>query len=315
MSVELWEAYYRRGAIATCPTGPEGLDQEVRAAWVEFFSTLPEGARILDIGTGNGVVALIAAETAASRGLNWDIHAADLASIDPKRDVPDGSHRFAKVTFHPRVPTERLPFADASFDAVSGHHALEYSEPAAALAEIHRILKPGGNAQFILHHTDSLFVASARQSRSEADLVFTKTKVYRRLHRLVSMDQIVEGATQRADADLRTAIRELKAGLEEARKAGAGWVLAAALDGIQKLLTARKQLKPQEAGLAVDRAEAEMRHSVRRLNDLIEHARSDADMAEIEKIAAAVGFSLIERMPQFHAGNNIVGWQLQLHRA
>ena len=68
LSLEQWETYYRGGAIATCPMGPDGdYDLEVRQAWVEFFSTLPEGARILDVGTGNGVVALIAAETASAR--------------------------------------------------------------------------------------------------------------------------------------------------------------------------------------------------------------------------------------------------------
>ena len=30
--------------------------------------------------------------------------------------------------------------------------------------------------------------------------------------------------------------------------------------------------------------------------------------------AAAAGFTLIERLPQYHAGNNLVGWQLLLHR-
>lgn len=316
MNLEQWEAHYRRGAIATCPTGPEGsLDLEVRASWVEFFSMLPEGARILDVGTGNGVVALIAAETASERGLGWDIHATDLARIDPSRHVADGARRLAGINFHGGVATERLPFEAESFDAVSGHFSLEYTDTARALAEIHRVLKPGGNAQFILHHPDSMFVRSALTSSSEADLVFTQTKAYRRLHRLVTMDQLIPGTTQRAEDDLRAAIQTLKKGLEEARKDGAGWILAAALDGIKKLLEARKQMKPQDVGLEVDRAEAELRASVRALNDLIEHARTPQQMDDIEQQAAAAGFSLIERSLQHHAGKNLVGWQLLLHRA
>ena len=315
MNLEQWEAHYRRGTLATCPTVRDGgVDLEARASWVEFFSMLPDHARILDVGTGNGVVALIAAETAAERGLNWDIHGADLARINPQRHVADGARRLAGIRFHAGVATERLPFEAGSFDAVSGNFALEYTDVARALAEIHRVLKPGGNVQFVLHHPDSMFVRGALTSSAEADLVFTETKAYRRLHRLVTMDQATPGTTQRADEDLRAAIQTLKKGLEDARKHGAGWILSAALDGIKKLLEARRQMKPQDVGLEVDRAEAELRASVRGLNDLIEHARTPQQMDEIERAATTAGFSLIERSLQHYAGTNLVGWQLQLHR-
>lgn len=316
MSLEQWETYYRGGLIATCPTGADGgYDLEVRDAWVEFFSLLPAQARILDVGTGNGVVALIAAETAQAQGRNWEIHASDLAQIDPPRHVPDGARRFAGITFHPGVATEHLPFESESFDAVSGHYALEYTDTQAALAEIHRVLKPGGDAQFIIHHADSMLLQSARRTLHEAELVLVETKVFRRLHRLVSMEQVVPDTAKRATAELRAAIHALKQALEQARKVGSGWVLNVALDAVQKLLVARKEMKPAAVGLEVDRAEAEMRASVRRLNDLVGHARSQQDMDGIQTQAAASGFSLIERMPQYHAGSNLVGWQLLLHRA
>lgn len=316
MSQEQWEKYYRGGMIATCPTAPDGgYDLEVRQAWVEFFSMLPDGARILDVGTGNGVVAQIAAQVAGERGLNWEVHATDLALIDPPRHVPDGARRLAGITFHPGVATEHLPFEAQSFDAVSGHYALEYTDTPVALAEIHRVLKPGGNAQFIVHSTDSVLVQAARRTLQEAQLVLGDTKVFRRLHRLVTMEQVIPGTTDRAAAELRTAIQTLKQGLEQARAAGAGGVLHIALDAVQKLLAARNDMKPHAVGLEVDRAEGELRASARRLNDLMTHARTAQEMDNIEKEAATAGFSLIERTPQYHAGNNLVGWQLQLHRA
>jgi ubiquinone/menaquinone biosynthesis C-methylase UbiE len=142
LSLEHWEAYYRTGALATCPTTPEGgYDQEVRDAWVEFFTDLPETASVLDIGTGNGVVPLIALETETTLGRRYEIHATDLARIDPKRNLRDGQKRLAGIEFHAGVATERLPFESSSFDAVSGHYALEYTQIDAAFAEIFRVFE------------------------------------------------------------------------------------------------------------------------------------------------------------------------------
>lgn len=316
MSLEQWESYYRTGAIATCPTAPDGgYDLEVRQAWVEFFATLPDRASILDVGTGNGVIALIAAETAVARGRQWEIHGTDLAQIDPPRHVADGARRFAGIAFHAGVATERLPFEAARFDAVCGQYSLEYTHTAAALAEIYRVLKPGGDAQFIMHCADSVLVQSAQEALKEADLVLVQTKIFRRVHRLVSMDRYNAVTTQRAAVELRTAIRALKQALQQAQQAGAGRVLSVALDAVQKLLTGRTQADPQLVAHEVDRAESEMRASIRRLNEIPGHARTAQEMDALENEARAAGFSLIERMPQYHSGTNLVGWQLLLHRA
>lgn len=316
MSQGKWETYYRGGMISTCPTGPDGgYDLEVREAWVEFFSLLADGACILDIGTGNGVVAEIALQTAASLGRRWEIHGTDLARIDPHRNVPDGARRLAGIIFHPGVATEALPFEAGHFDAVSGHYAIEYTNTALALADIHRVLKAGADAQFIVHCSDSVLVHAAARSLREAELVLDETRIFRRLHRLLTMEQAASDAADRAGRELRDAIRSLKEQLRLAQPtSGGGSVLSVALDAVHKLLMARSELGQHAVGLEVDRVERELMASAQRLHDLRAHARTEADMQGIEQEAAAAGFSRIERLPQYHAGSNLVGWQLMLHR-
>lgn len=316
MKTEHWEAYYRDGKLATGPAGSDGgYDLEVRDAWVGFFSTLPDAARILDVGTGNGAVAMIAAQTAAARGLKWDIHATDLARIDPLRDVRDGARRLAGIAFHPEAATEALPFDDAGFDAVSGHYALEYTHVPAALAEVHRVLKPGGDAQFVLHHADSVLVTSARSALEEAAFVLGENRIHRHLHRLLTLADTDTELVQKATDDVRAAIHGLKTGMELLREAGGGRVLAATLEEAQRLLARRRDGGMDGIGAAVDEAEAGLRASVLQLNDLLVRSRDEDGMRKLGDEATAAGFSLVEWTPLSHAGDHLVGWQLLMHRA
>jgi SAM-dependent methyltransferase len=92
------------------------------------------GTRYLDAGCGAGLALSIAAERGATVS-GFDA-AAGLIAIARTR-VPD-----ARIE---QGDLEELPFADASFDAVSGFNSFQYAaNPAAALSEARRVLRPGG---------------------------------------------------------------------------------------------------------------------------------------------------------------------------
>jgi len=45
----------------------------------------------------------------------------------------------------------KLPFADGTFDCLIGHVSMPYMETTSALAELHRVLAPGGRFSITLH--------------------------------------------------------------------------------------------------------------------------------------------------------------------
>lgn len=315
MSLQHWETYYRHGALATCPTNADGgYDKEIHQAWADFFATCPEGAHILDIGTGNGAVALIAADTGQSLDRHWEIHASDLALIDPMRDVPDAGTRMSGIRFHPSVAAENLPFETGSFDAVSGQYALEYTQMNATLEQVFRVLKPGGIAQFIIHHHESPILRNAALSLAEIDFVLKESKIYRHLKRLTSAEDASPRIAQQTGNDLRLAIQSLKRALTEAVPRGEGKIFHVTLDAVQKLLQLRTQYTPLFTGKEVDRAEQDLRALGRRLNDLINSAKDEAGMQLLERTALDAGLSVTERVVQLHDGDNIIGWRLVLRR-
>lgn len=96
---------------------------------------LPEfraGDRILDIGCGAGQTLLVAARGHNSVGLDLNMDALELG----RSWRPDQKFVCA--------PAEALPFAPGSFDLVMARVSLEYTNLPVALAEIARVLKPGG---------------------------------------------------------------------------------------------------------------------------------------------------------------------------
>jgi SAM-dependent methyltransferase len=119
-------AYESSFATATTPF----IDPLLDAAGVAA------GTSVLDIACGPGVVAVQAlARGALARGL--DFSPAMLAiAIDRGIAVDEGD-------------AEALPYVDASFEAVVSNFGVHHvPRPAVALAEAHRVLRPGGHVAF-----------------------------------------------------------------------------------------------------------------------------------------------------------------------
>lgn len=106
------------------------------------------GERVLDVGCGTGIVARHAARRVGVSGsvAGADINAAMLAVARELTDDLD-----PPIEFH-QAPADALPFPDGSFDAVLSQAVLQFvPEPAAALAELQRVLRPGGRLGLITH--------------------------------------------------------------------------------------------------------------------------------------------------------------------
>jgi ubiquinone/menaquinone biosynthesis C-methylase UbiE len=101
--------------------------------------------RTLEIGSGTGInLHHYGSEVSELVMSEPDRHMAALL----RRKVA-GSDRQASVV---EAPAEKLPFDDASFDTVALVYVLcTVPDPAAALREIARVLKPGGQFLFIEH--------------------------------------------------------------------------------------------------------------------------------------------------------------------
>ena len=117
-----------------------GQNGRWRRAMVERIAAgAPES--VLDVATGTAGVALLLTDRTAARVVGLDL-------TEPM--LREGAERVRRRARAPRIRllvgrAERLPFADASFDALAFTYLLRYvADPAATLRELSRVVRPGG---------------------------------------------------------------------------------------------------------------------------------------------------------------------------
>jgi demethylmenaquinone methyltransferase/2-methoxy-6-polyprenyl-1,4-benzoquinol methylase len=100
-----------------------------------------DGALVLDVASGTAGVALQLAERTKARVVGVDLTEGMLRQGQANVTAAGQRPRIALVTGR----AEQLPFPDASFDALTFTYLLRYVEdPQATLAELARVVKPGG---------------------------------------------------------------------------------------------------------------------------------------------------------------------------
>jgi SAM-dependent methyltransferase len=152
------------------------------AAWradCQAMAALVTGPRVLDLGVGPGTSALEMARAApAQRYVGLDREGSMLR-------LARGAARAAGVPLPlVRADALALPFAAGSLDGATGHSFLYLlPDPAAALAEVRRVLRPGGAAVFLEPRAGpaSLSAAAREGARCAASMVLWLAMA--RLHR------------------------------------------------------------------------------------------------------------------------------------
>ncbi|MDG4801135.1 class I SAM-dependent methyltransferase [Micromonospora sp. WMMD980] len=103
-------------------------------------ATVRAGRRVMDVGTGPGTVAA----AALARG-------AEVVAVDAEPGMLVAARENAAGAGLVGAALPRLPFPDALFDAAVANFVLNHvGDPAAALAELRRLVRPGGRVAVTL---------------------------------------------------------------------------------------------------------------------------------------------------------------------
>jgi SAM-dependent methyltransferase len=121
----------------------DGADPEYEEQIIPMVADRLDGiTRLLDIGTGDGQLARVAAKAGI-----------ECVGIDPTFNQVSVAHQRQGGPSYARAEAASLPFPDDSFDGVLACLVFEHiSAVDQAIAEVGRVLKPGGRFLFFLNH-------------------------------------------------------------------------------------------------------------------------------------------------------------------
>jgi ubiquinone/menaquinone biosynthesis C-methylase UbiE len=316
--MEQWSRFWRQGFITTFGVGKAAnYEGAVREFWVKCFAELPEGARILDIATGNGAIATIAAEISEAQHKDFFLAATDLAEIH--QAVKGGSQLSRlrnRIHFHSHTPCEQQPFADDSFDCVTSQVGFEYSDVRMTLAEVRRILAPGGQFRAISHHADSRLIRRTLEELEVYRTALEELALFQGMKDYLAAAGDLSGTAAqvaRALEKARPLSQEFNSLMESFRKRHGDQECAAEMVGaIGQLARSARSVRLEELLARVDDSEREFRLARDRLVDMTRAAFGKQEIRALETAAEDRGFGTFECRAFRSEDGQLAGWQIHM---
>lgn len=289
---DAWSPLWKTGVLHSCNQAFSGnYAGSLREFWQGQFARLEQGARLVDIGTGNGAIPLLASEYARQQAIGLELHGVDLADIAPPAAPGALAAAYAGITFHPRTSALSLPFPDGTIDLLTSQYAFEYMPRADAVAEVIRVIGTKGSAAFVLHSHDSVISRVLTAQRRGFAWLFGPSQILLRareaIHAQMKSPAASSGtAIDPARARFREAAAELGALIDAEPDAD---ILRKAAEYLRNALETGAR-SPEAALTILDRAAQACHDEYERLLQLKEAMLSREDLEALIELFNSKGY-------------------------
>jgi SAM-dependent methyltransferase len=322
LSDEQWSQYWRRDSITTFRRrGNENYDREFAEFWNSRFAELSDRSFIIDLATGNGAVALLAAAFAVAHDKEFEVTGIDFADIRPL-EVLAGHEEvrelLSRIRFLAKTRMEATGLPAGSANLVMSQYGIEYGDLAATIAEAWRLLREGGTLAAILHHAESAVVKLAEDNVGQVEYCLQDEQLDKRVLELVRSMGDARTPADRArlkfnpkTESLRNELNTSVARINERAKCfrDPEGVIGVLIPNFLNVFLAHKDRSLAERIQYVQRVRSEFDGFRERMADLRRAALSESDAARLVKVLEAAGFVVRERgVLHYGPKRDLMGW-------
>jgi ubiquinone/menaquinone biosynthesis C-methylase UbiE len=156
---EYWSAYWSQGHKTSFGNDfRHCYEGKLQEAWRGVFKAINCKSNVLDLCTGNASL-LRLAEQDMTNFSEVNFTGVDYANVT----LGDRFTQLQNIELLFNVNIEKLPLENNTYDVVISNYGIEYSDLSKSLAEVSRIMSDNGQAIFICHFYDSIFIKNNKQ--------------------------------------------------------------------------------------------------------------------------------------------------------
>ncbi|HRP35812.1 MAG TPA: class I SAM-dependent methyltransferase [Gammaproteobacteria bacterium] len=325
-----WTRYWARGTVTTFEGHFSGnYDAEIRDFWWRQFETLADGSTMVDLATGNGALALLAASYAREHERSFTIVGVDSAALDVARlraALPGLAADLDAVTLRGDTPLEDTGLPAATAGLVTSQFGFEYGDTAAGAREAFRLLRSGGRLAMILHHADSAILSQAREGLRQVELCVERERLLAQARLLIKLLRparrdpsgrrlVLSPGAEKVRDDMLAAVERVRAyaARPEVQTEDTGFI-EFMVPAVMRLVDQSHGVDPRRVQQAMAGLAGEIEAYRRRMTDLVSASRSRADMELVRAQLADAAFADIQLEPLYYGGETLLGWALTATR-
>lgn len=318
----VWSRYWAGGQPHSCPGSlDDRLSGDFARFWIGAAAPLNASERVLEIGAGNGALSRLIVESFCGEHPP-SVEAIDLADVRPGWVAGLDRASAQRIRFHAQTVLERLPFDAGTFSLVVGQYAFEYAERTPALTEIARCSKRDARLVLVMHHAQSEVVRVAEAELTHLRWLLAPDGLYR------AAESLVPDLVQARDPSRLERLKQ-DAGAEQRRQRYntlqnelqirattmiAPDVLQEAAQGVARALESVLKEGEAPAQTLLGQQSSMLADSKQRLDELVDCALDEADLAQFETTLREAGYNRIETGTILTQGK-LMGWRLVAARA
>lgn len=157
-----WGNYWSTGNVSAC-TGGDSYVSEINLFWLSIFKRINKPFRLLDIGTGNGAIPRLVANTLDNKPYHYYIAGLDSANIDFTSLSLHIEKNNGTFCGYPSKDMSCINDVDGFFDIVTSQFAIEYSDWKNSIIQLSSKIKNKGNFLSIIHSKNGAYFRGAIQ--------------------------------------------------------------------------------------------------------------------------------------------------------